>query len=74
MANNLDQYGIIDTKLQEIIDTAADKDIPLIYELNKRKIGKALGKSIKVSVVGIQNADGAQVQLKKLKQMHQRAS
>jgi hypothetical protein len=37
--------------------------------LNKRKIGKALGKTIRVSVAGIQNADGAQVQFKKLKRM-----
>jgi ribosomal protein L7Ae-like RNA K-turn-binding protein len=69
MANNLGEYGVIDKKLQEIIDTAAEKDVPVIYELNKRKIGKALGKPIKVSVARIQNADGAQVQFKKLKRM-----
>ena len=69
-ANNLDQYGVIDEKIQAIIDSAAEKDIPIIYELNKRKIGKALGKSIKVSIVAIQNADGAQVHFKKLKKMY----
>ncbi|KAL7535963.1 hypothetical protein ACHAXR_006836, partial [Thalassiosira sp. AJA248-18] len=69
MANNLDDYGAIDTKLQEILDSCNAEDVPVIFELNKRKIGKALGKSIKVSVVGIQNADGAHEQFKKLKKM-----
>jgi len=69
MANNLDEYGVIDSKLQEIIDMAGGKEIPVIYELNKRKLGRAIGKNIKISVVGIQNADGAQQQFKKLKNM-----
>lgn len=69
MANNLDEYGAIDSKLQEILDLARVGELPVMYELNKRKLGKALGKSIKVSVVGIQNADGAHEQFKKLKKM-----
>lgn len=66
MANNLDQYGAIDEKLQEILDLARQEDVPVIFQLNKRKLGKAVGKSIKVSVVGIQSADGAHQQFKKL--------
>jgi hypothetical protein len=31
MANNLGEYGVIGKKLQEIIDTAAEKDVPVIY-------------------------------------------
>jgi selenocysteine insertion sequence-binding protein 2 len=66
MANNLDPYGAIDEKLQEILDLAREEDVPVIFELNKRRLGKAVGKNIKVSVVGIQNADGAHHQFKKL--------
>ena len=66
MANNLDQYGAIDEKLQEILDLARAEDVPLLFELNKRHLGKAVGKSIKVSVVGIQSAEGAHQQFKKL--------
>jgi selenocysteine insertion sequence-binding protein 2 len=69
MANNLDEYGAIDSKLQEILDLAHAEDVPVIFELNKRKIGKAVGKSIKVSVVGIQNVSGAEQQFKQLKRM-----
>lgn len=66
MANNVDQYGAIDEKLQEILDLAQQEGVPVIFELNKRKLGKAVGKTIKVSVVGIQNADGAHQQFKTL--------
>ncbi len=69
MANNLDKYGAIDSKLQEILELACVGELPVLYKLNKRKLGKALGKSIKVLVIGIQNADGAHDQFKKLKKM-----
>jgi selenocysteine insertion sequence-binding protein 2 len=59
MANNLDQYGVIDEKLQEIIDLAKSEGVPLFFEFTKRSLGKAIGKSIKIAVIGIQNADGA---------------
>ena len=69
MANNLDEYGAIDSKLQEILDLSHSEDVPVVFELNKRKLGKAVGKSIKVSVVGIQNVSGAEQQFKQLKRM-----
>eukprot|EP00559_Dactyliosolen_fragilissimus_P009799 CAMPEP_0184873700 /NCGR_PEP_ID=MMETSP0580-20130426/41986_1 /TAXON_ID=1118495 /ORGANISM="Dactyliosolen fragilissimus" /LENGTH=635 /DNA_ID=CAMNT_0027376633 /DNA_START=1429 /DNA_END=3336 /DNA_ORIENTATION=- len=69
MANNLDSYGAIDTKLLEILRLAKQEELPVIFELNKRKLGKALGKTIKVSVVGVQNADGAHEEFKKLKKI-----
>jgi len=42
-------------------------EIPILFELNKRRLGKAIGKTIKVSVVAVQNADGAHEKFKKLK-------
>mmetsp|Transcript_17599 Transcript_17599/g.28463 ORF Transcript_17599/g.28463 Transcript_17599/m.28463 type:complete len:93 (+) Transcript_17599:1-279(+) len=66
MANNLDEYGAIDEKLQEIIDLAKSEDVPLFFEFSKRGLGKAIGKNIKVAVVGIQSADGAHQPFKKL--------
>jgi len=69
MANNLDMYGAIDSKLQEILDLAREENVPVFFELNKRKLGKALGKSIKVAVVGIQSSDGAYDPFKKLKKL-----
>ena len=69
MANNLDEYGAIDSKVQDILDRAKEEDVPVLFDLNKRKLGKALGKSIKVGIVGIQNADGAHEPFKKLKKL-----
>jgi selenocysteine insertion sequence-binding protein 2 len=66
MANNLDEYGAIDKTVQDIIDLARNEEVPIYYELNKRSLGKAVGKSIKVAVVGVQNADGAHQQYKAL--------
>lgn len=66
MANNLDQYGAIDDKLQEIIDSAKEERVPIFYEFNKRGLGKAIGKSIKIAVVGVQSAEGAHQQFKRL--------
>ena len=66
MDNNLDQYGAIDDKLQDIIDLAKSEDVPLFFEFTKRSLGKAIGKNIKIAVVGIQSADGAHQQFKQL--------
>jgi len=66
MANNLDQYGAIDEKLQEILNLAHEAGIPVFFEFNKRGLGRAIGKSIKIAVIGIQNADGAHQPFKKL--------
>ncbi|GKY93247.1 hypothetical protein MPSEU_000292400 [Mayamaea pseudoterrestris] len=66
MANNLDEYGVIDEKLQETIDLCQTNDVPIFFEFNKRALGKAIGKSIKIAVVGVQNAEGAYQQFKKL--------
>ena len=52
MANNLDEYGAIDDKLQEILDLAYHESIPVFFEFSKRGLGKAIGKTIKIAVVG----------------------
>ena len=52
MANNLDEYGVIDEKLQEILDLASQEFVPVFFEFSKRGLGKALGKTIKIAVVG----------------------
>ena len=69
MANNLDEYGAIDGKTEEILQLCRDKEIPTFFEFNKRTLGKALGKSIKIGIVAVQNADGAHEEFKKLKKI-----
>lgn len=69
LANNLDEYGALEEKLQEILDLANENEVPVISVLNKRKIGKAVGKNIKISVVGVENPEGAFESFKKLKRL-----
>ncbi len=52
--------GGLDDKVTDIIKLCKDCDIPVIYGLNKRKLGRALNKPTKVSVVGIYHFDGAE--------------
>lgn len=66
MANNLDEYGALDEKLQEILELSSQESVPVFYELNKRKLGQAIGKSIKIAVIGIQSVEGTHQQFKKL--------
>ena len=46
-----------------------DTRVPVIFALSRRRIGRALGKSIKISVVGICNADGARDELSRTAEM-----
>jgi selenocysteine insertion sequence-binding protein 2 len=74
MANNLDEYGVIDDKLQEILDLSHEEGVPVFFEFSKRGLGKAFGKTIKIAVAGIQNADGAHQQFKKLTTLSPKAA
>ena len=66
LAPNLETGGAVDKKVQEIIDMGQEKGVMLVFALNRRKLGKALGKTVKVSIVGVQNMDGANQEYKQL--------
>jgi selenocysteine insertion sequence-binding protein 2 len=62
MAPNIEKIiapGGLDTVVNTIIELANERQIPVIYALSKRLIGRALGKQVKMSAVGIYSADGA---------------
>ena len=48
-----------DLQVRDIIDLATDGDVPVVYALTRRKLGKALSRRIRVSIVGVLNFDGA---------------
>lgn len=66
MANNLDDYEALDQKLKDILELSTKHEVPTFFEFSKRTLGKAIGKSIKVAIVGVQNVDGAEQLFKKL--------
>ncbi len=49
-----------------MIHEAVAREIPLIYCLNRRKLAKSLGMSMRQSVVGIYKADGAYDSFKRI--------
>ncbi|EQC35157.1 hypothetical protein SDRG_07389 [Saprolegnia diclina VS20] len=51
--------GGLDDKIVELIDLARANKIPVVFALSKRKLGKAVLKTIRVSCVGIYSVDGA---------------
>ncbi len=69
IAHDIDTCGApggLDDKVAEIIKLCEEHDIPVVYGLDKRKIGRTLKKSIKVSVVGIYHFDGAEEEMKSI--------
>lgn len=49
----------IDGKLDVLLDEIKQRDIPVIYCLNRRKLGKAIRASMKQAAVAVYDADGA---------------
>nr|KAF6487223.1 SECIS binding protein 2 [Rousettus aegyptiacus] len=52
--------GGLDDTLHTIIDHACKQDIPFVFALNRKALGRSLNKAVPVSVVGIFSYDGAQ--------------
>jgi ribosomal protein L7Ae-like RNA K-turn-binding protein len=45
--------GTIDQKLDILLDLAVEKDIPIIYCLNRKKLGKAIKSSMKQVILNV---------------------
>ena len=58
----------LDDKLDTVIAEAASKEIPVLYCLSRRKIGKAIGLTTRQSALAIYDAAGAYEQFKKVLQ------
>jgi len=51
--------GGLDERVNEILQLAYDKDIPVVFALNRFRIGKSIGKRLRMSVVGIYRTKGS---------------
>lgn len=51
----------MDDTLHTIIAYACEQNIPFVFALNRKALGRSLNKAVPVSVVGIFSYDGAQV-------------
>ncbi|XP_033285522.1 selenocysteine insertion sequence-binding protein 2 isoform X13 [Orcinus orca] len=61
-----DPSGGLDDTLHTIIDYACEQNIPFVFALNRKALGRSLNKAVPVSVVGIFSYDGAQDQFHKM--------
>ncbi|XP_034629798.1 selenocysteine insertion sequence-binding protein 2 isoform X2 [Trachemys scripta elegans] len=52
--------GGLDETLHTIIDCACEQNIPFVFALNRKALGRCVNKAVPVSVVGIFSYDGAQ--------------
>ena len=66
LAPNTETAQVIDDKLEMLIQYCRDKEIPIIYALNKRKLGKAIQATIKQTVVAVCQPDGCYDIFKKI--------
>lgn len=53
--------GGLDEALHTIIDTCLEQDVPFVFALSRKALGRCVNKAVPVSLVGIFNYDGAQV-------------
>jgi ribosomal protein L7Ae-like RNA K-turn-binding protein len=72
VATNIDEgsaAGGLDDVVSKILKNAESNAIPVIFALRRRTLGRALGKSLKMSAVAIYNADDASGTYKEVLQM-----
>lgn len=65
--------GGLDDALNTIIQMCTDQDIPLVFALGRRALGRACAKLVPVSVVGIFNYEGAQEHFNQLMNLTEKA-
>ncbi|XP_064152412.1 selenocysteine insertion sequence-binding protein 2-like isoform X1 [Anguilla rostrata] len=52
--------GGLDEALHTIIDTCREQNVPFVFALSRKALGRCVNKAVPVSLVGIFNYDGAQ--------------
>eukprot|EP00435_Cladocopium_sp_Y103_P052517 s481_g16.t1 len=58
--------GGLDDTVEELIELARENEVPVIFALSRNRIGKAMGKSIRLSIVALHSVDGVHQQFKEL--------
>lgn len=59
LAPNVDEGDSLNDQITDLLTSAKQAHLPIVFALGKRKLGKALRKKVAVSVVGIYSGDGA---------------
>uniref|UniRef100_K3XA03 Ribosomal protein eL8/eL30/eS12/Gadd45 domain-containing protein n=1 Tax=Globisporangium ultimum (strain ATCC 200006 / CBS 805.95 / DAOM BR144) TaxID=431595 RepID=K3XA03_GLOUD len=59
VGTDIEQCDVLDEKLDEILAIATKQEVPIIYPMSRRKLGRVLSKSVRVSCVGVYSMEGA---------------
>ncbi|XP_069784780.1 selenocysteine insertion sequence-binding protein 2 isoform X2 [Narcine bancroftii] len=65
--------GGLDEALYTIIEVAREQEIPFVFALNRRALGRCVNKAVPVSVVGIFSYDGAENQFHQMVELTEEA-
>mmetsp|Transcript_118809 Transcript_118809/g.296263 ORF Transcript_118809/g.296263 Transcript_118809/m.296263 type:complete len:589 (+) Transcript_118809:66-1832(+) len=61
--------GGLDDTVEDLIEACRDAEVPVIFALSRNRIGKALGKNIRLSIVCILSAEGVHQEFKQVLKM-----
>ncbi|XP_060694585.1 selenocysteine insertion sequence-binding protein 2-like isoform X4 [Hemiscyllium ocellatum] len=65
--------GGLDETLHTIIEVAREQEIPFVFALNRKALGRCVNKAVPVSVVGIFSYDGAENQFHQMVELTEEA-
>ncbi|KAK2167715.1 hypothetical protein LSH36_25g10000 [Paralvinella palmiformis] len=65
--------GGLDEALNNILDLCTNQDVPFVFALGRRALGRACAKLVPVSVAGIFNYEGSEENFKKLMALSEKA-
>jgi ribosomal protein L7Ae-like RNA K-turn-binding protein len=66
LAPDTEASDTLDGKLDAMLDEARRREVPVLYCLNRRKLGKAVRSSMKQAAVAVYDPDGAYDSFKKI--------
>jgi len=69
MAPNLEAStaeGGLDDCVDDLIETARECEVPVVFALSRNRMGKALGKNIRMSIVALLSAEGVHQQFREV--------
>ena len=58
--------GGLDDTVEDVIEMARENEVPVIFALSRNRIGKAMGKNIRLSIVALHSVDGVHQQFKEV--------
>ena len=66
LAPDTEASAAIDAKLMALVEESKLREVPIVYCMSRRRLGRAVGSSMKQSAVAVLNPDGVYELYKKI--------